>query len=136
MNNQLKSKLGWLVIALWLGLSVLMAILAATPSEFAYPMPEQPTYYPWAGVLVLSVALVLLLGNEYAWFTGRLVQAGMWVATVVYAIIPLFLLVLAVLVSMHAAAYVAVFIQTVVCVNVVHFSVGWLCRYRAGKTLD
>ena len=74
----------------------------------------------------------MLFVNESALFTGRLSkQRPVW--SVCILSLPLLMFVFAAFISMHAPDYVGLFIQTVVCINALHFSAGmvWVWwRYR------
>ena len=128
-----KNGFAWVLLGAWLVLTVLMAVWAARPSHFADSQPTADFEYPWLGLVVLSLALAMLFLNEHALFTGRLSMQRPILAVFMFSLIPLLMFVFAVFISMHAPDYVGLFIQTVVCVNVLHFSVGmvwlWLrCR--------
>ena len=123
-----KNGFAWVLLGAWLVLTVLMAVWAARPSHFADSQPTADFEYPWLGLSVLSLALAMLFLNEHALFTGRLSMQRPISAVFMFSLIPLLMFVFAVFISMHAPDYVGLFIQTVVCVNVLHFSVGmaWL----------
>ena len=128
-----KNGFAWVLLGAWIVLTVLMAVWAARPSHFADSQPTADFEYPWLGLVVLSLALAMLFLNEHALFTGRLSIQRPILAVFMFSLIPLLMFVFAVFISMHAPDYVGLFIQTVVCVNVLHFSVGmvwlWLrCR--------
>ena len=130
-----KNGFAWVLLGAWLVLTVLMAVWAARPSHFADSQPTADFEYPWLGLSVLSLALAMLFLNEHALFTGRLSMQRPISAVFMFSLIPLLMFVFAVFISMHAPDYVGLFIQTVVCVNVLHFSVGmvwlWLrCRQQ------
>ena len=127
MSKQ-KNGFAWVLLGAWLVLTVLMAVWAARPSHFADSQPTADFEYPWLGLSVLSLALAMLFLNEHALFTGRLSMQRPISAVFMFSLIPLLMFVFAVFISMHAPDYVGLFIQTVVCVNVLHFSVGmvWL----------
>ena len=130
-----KNGFAWVLLGAWLVLTVLMAVWAARPSHFADSQPTADFEYPWLGLVVLSLALAMLFLNEHALFTGRLSMQRPILAVFMFSLIPLLMFVFAVFISMHAPDYVGLFIQTVVCVNVLHFSVGmvwlWLrCRQQ------
>ena len=66
-------------------------------------------------------------------FTGRLSKKRPVLAVCILSLLPLLMFVFAAFISMHAPDYVGLFIQTVVCINVLHFSAGmvWVWwRYR------
>ena len=130
-----KNGFAWVLLGAWLVLTVLMAVWAARPSHFADSQPTADFEYPWLGLVVLSLALAMLFLNEHALFTGRLSIQRPILAVFMFSLIPLLMFVFAAFISMHAPDYVGLFIQTVVCVNVLHFSVGmvwlWLrCRQQ------
>ena len=130
-----KNGFAWVLLGAWIVLTVLMAVWAARPSHFADIQPRADFEYPWLGLVVLSLALAMLFLNEHALFTGRLSMQRPILAVFMFSLIPLLMFVFAVFISMHAPDYVGLFIQTVVCVNVLHFSVGmvwlWLrCRQQ------
>ena len=130
-----KNGFAWVLLGAWLVLTVLMAVWAARPSHFADSQPTADFEYPWLGLVVLSLALAMLFLNEHALFTGRLSMQRPILAVFMFSLMPLLMFVFAAFISMHAPDYVGLFIQTVVCVNVLHFSVGmvwlWLrCRQQ------
>ena len=109
-----------------------MALWAARPAYFA-EVQAAAVEYPWLGLLVLSLALAMLFVNEYILFTGRLSKKRPVLAVCILSLLPLLMFVFAAFISMHAPDYVGLFIQTVVCINVLHFSAGmvWVWwRYR------
>ena len=130
-----KNGFAWILLGAWLVLTVLMAVWAARPSHFADIQPTADFEYPWLGLVVLSLALAMLFLNEHALFAGRLSMQRPILAVFMFSLMPLLMFVFSVFISMHAPDYVGLFIQTVVCVNVLHFSVGmvwlWLqCRQQ------
>ena len=117
---------------MWCVLTGLMALWAARPAYFA-EVQAAAVEYPWLGLLVLSLALAMLFVNEYILFTGRLSKKRPVLAVCILSLLPLLMFVFAAFISMHAPDYVGLFIQTVVCINVLHFSAGmvWVWwRYR------
>ena len=130
-----KNGFAWVLLGAWVVLTVLMSVWAAHPSHFADIQPTADFEYPWLGLSVLLLALAMLFLNEHALFTGRLSMQRPILAVFMFSLIPLLMFVFSVFISMHAPDYVGLFIQTVVCVNVLHFSVGmvwlWLrCRQQ------
>ena len=123
-----KNGFAWVLLGAWIVQTVLMAVWAAHPSHFADSQPTADFEYPWLGLSVLSLALAMLFLNEHALFAGRLSMQRPILAILLFSLMPLLMFVFAVFISMHAPDYVSLFIQTVVCVNVLHFSVGmvWL----------
>ena len=124
--------LAWILLGMWCVLTGLMALWAARPAYFA-EVQAAAVEYPWLGLLVLSLALAMLFVNEYILFTGRLSKKRPVLAVCILSLLPLLMFVFAAFISMHAPDYVGLFIQTVVCINVLHFSAGmvWVWwRYR------
>ena len=124
--------LAWILLGMWCVLTGLMALWAARPAYFA-EVQAATVEYPWLGLLVLSLALAMLFVNEYILFTGRLSKQRPVLAVCILSLLPLLMFVFAAFISMHAPDYVGLFIQTVVCINVLHFSAGmvWVWwRYR------
>ena len=123
-----KNGFAWVLLGAWLVLTVLMAVWAARPPHFADIQSTADFEYPWLGLAVLSLAVAMLFLNEHALFTGRLSMQRPILAVFMFSLMPLLMFVFAAFISMHAPDYVGLFIQTVVCVNVLHFSVGmaWL----------
>ena len=127
-----KKGLAWILLGMWCVLTGLMALWAARPAYFA-EVQAAAVEYPWLGLLVLSLALAMLFVNEYILFTGRLSKKRPVLAVCILSVLPLLMFVFAAFISMHAPDYVGLFIQTVVCINVLHFSAGmvWVWwRYR------
>ena len=127
-----KKGLAWILLGMWCVLTGLMALWAARPAYFA-EVQAAAVEYPWLGLLVLSLALAMLFVNEYILFTGRLSKKRPVLAVCILSLLPLLMFVFAAFISMHAPDYVGLFIQTVVCINVLHFSAGmvWVWwRYR------
>ena len=127
-----KKGLAWILLGMWCVLTGLMALWAARPAYFA-EVQAAAVEYPWLGLLVLSLALAMLFVNEYILFTGRLSKQRPVLAVCTLSLLPLLMFVFAAFISMHAPDYVGLFIQTVVCINVLHFSAGmvWVWwRYR------
>jgi hypothetical protein len=127
-----KKGLAWILLGMWCVLTGLMALWAARPAYFA-EVQAAAVEYPWLGLLVLSLALAMLFVNEYILFTGRLSKQRPVLAVCILSLLPLLMFVFAAFISMHAPDYVGLFIQTVVCINVLHFSAGmvWVWwRYR------
>ena len=125
--------LAWMLLGMWSVLTGLMATWAARPSYFVEVQAAEDVEYPWLGLLVLSLALAMLFVNEYILFTGRLSKKRPVLAVCILSLLPLLMFVFAAFISMHAPDYVGLFIQTVVCINVLHFSAGmvWVWwRYR------
>ena len=125
--------LAWILLGMWCVLTGLMATWAARPSYFAEVQAAEDVEYPWLGLLVLSLALAMLFVNEYILFTGRLSKQRPVLAVCILSLLPLLMFVFAAFISMHAPDYVGLFIQTVVCINALHFSAGmvWVWwRYR------
>ena len=105
---------------------------AARPAYFAANQAAAVDY-PWLGLMVLSLALAMLFANEYILFTGRLSKQRPVLAVCILSLLPLLMFVFAAFISMHAPDYVGLFIQTVICINALHFSAGvvWVWwRYR------
>ena len=124
--------LAWMLLGMWCVLTGLMADWAAHPADFAANQAAAVDY-PWLGLMVLSLALARLFVNEYILFTGRLSKQRPVLAVCVLSLLPLLMFVFAAFISMHAPDYVGLFIQTVVCINALHFSAGvvWVWwRYR------
>ena len=127
-----KKGLAWILLGMWCVLTGLMALWAARPAYFA-EVQAAAVEYPWLGLLVLSLALAMLFVNEYILFTGRLSKKRPVLAVCILSLLPLLMFVFAAFISMHAPDYVGLFIQTVVCINALHFSAGvvWVWwRYR------
>ena len=125
--------LAWILLGMWSVLTGLMATWAARPAYFAEVQAAEDVEYPWLGLLVLSLALAMLFVNEYILFTGRLSKKRPVLAVCILSLLPLLMFVFAAFISMHAPDYVGLFIQTVVCINALHFSAGvvWVWwRYR------
>ena len=123
----------WILLGMWSVLTGLMATWAARLSYFAEVQAAEDVEYPWLGLLVLSLALAMLFVNEYILFTGRLSKKRPVLAICILLLLPLLMFVFAAFISMHAPDYVGLFIQTVVCINALHFSAGmvWVWwRYR------
>ena len=118
-----KKGLAWILLGMWCVLTGLMALWAARPAYFA-EVQAAAVEYPWLGLLVLSLALAMLFVNEYILFTGRLSKKRPVLAVCILSLLPLLMFVFAAFISMHAPDYVGLFIQTVVCSNVLHFSAG------------
>ena len=121
-----------MLLGVWCVLTGLMADWAARPAYFAANQAVA-VEYPWLGLMVLSLALAMLFVNEYILFTGRLSKQRPVLAVCILSLLPLLMFVFAVFISMHAPDYVGLFIQTVVCINALHFSAGmvWVWwRYR------
>ena len=118
-----KKGLAWILLGMWCVLTGLMALWAARPAYFA-EVQAAAVEYPWLGLLVLSLALAMLFVNEYILFTGRLSKKRPVLAVCILSLLPLLMFVFAAFISMHAPDYVGLFIQTVVCINVLHFSAG------------
>ena len=124
--------LAWILLGVWCVLTGLMADWAARPAYFAANQAAA-VEYPWLGLMVLSLALAMLFANEYILFTGRLSKQRPVLAVCILSLLPLLMFVFAAFISMHAPDYVGLFIQTVVCINALHFSAGmvWVWwRYR------
>ena len=124
--------LAWILLGMWCVLTGLMALWAARPAYFA-EVQAAAVEYPWLGLLVLSLALAMLFVNEYILFTGRLSKKRPVLAVCILSLLPLLMFVFAAFISMHAPDYVGLFIQTVVCIDALHFSAGmvWVWwRYR------
>ena len=124
--------LAWILLGMWSVLTGLMATWAARPAYFAANQAVA-VEYPWLGLMVLSLALAMLFVNEYILFTGRLSKKRPVLAVCILSLLPLLMFVFAAFISMHAPDYVGLFIQTVVCINALHFSAGvvWVWwRYR------
>ena len=130
-----KNGFAWMLLGMWCVLTGLMADWAACPSHFATVQAAADVEYPWSGLVVLSLALAMLLVNECALFTGRLSkQRPVW-SVCMFSLLPLLMFVFAAFISMHAPDYVGLFIQTVICINALHFSVGmgwvwWRSRHQ------
>ena len=121
-----------MLLGVWCVLTGLMADWAARPAYFAANQAAA-VEYPWLGLMVLSLALAMLFVNEYILFTGRLSKQRPVLAVCILSLLLLLMFVFAAFISMHAPDYVGLFIQTVVCINVLHFSAGmvWVWwRYR------
>ena len=124
--------LAWILLGVWCVLTGLMTDWAARPAYFAANQAAA-VEYPWLGLMVLSLALAMLFVNEYILFTGRLSKKRPVLAVCILSLLPLLMFVFAAFISMHAPDYVGLFIQTVVCINALHFSAGmvWVWwRYR------
>ena len=124
--------LAWMLLGVWCVLTGLMADWAARPAYFVANQAAAVDY-PWLGLMVLSLALAMLFVNEYILFTGRLSKQRPVLAVCILSLLPLLMFVFAAFISMHAPDYVGLFIQTVVCINALHFSAGmvWVWwRYR------
>ena len=124
--------LAWMLLGVWCVLTGLMADWAARPAYFAANQAAA-VEYPWLGLMVLSLALAMLFVNECILFTGRLSKKRPVLAVCILSLLPLLMFVFAAFISMHAPDYVGLFIQTVVCINALHFSAGmvWVWwRYR------
>ena len=131
-----KKGFAWVLLGIWLVLIVIMTVWAMRPSQFAVTQPATDFEYPWLGLSVLSMALAMLFLNEHALFTDRLGKRRPILAILLFSLMPLLMFVFAVFISMHAPDYVGLFIQAVVCINVLHFSVGmvWIgWRFRQQK---
>ena len=133
-----KQRMGfaWVLLGIWLVLTVIMAVWAMRPSQFADTQATADFEYPWLGLSVLSMALAMLFLNEHALFTGSLGKRRPILALLLFSLMPLLMFVFAVFISMHAPDYVGLFILAVVCINVLHFSVGmvWIgWRFRQQK---
>ena len=125
--------LAWMLLGVWCVLTGLMADWAARPAYFAAVQAAADVEYPWLGLMVLSLALAMLFVNEYILFTGRLSKQRPVLAVCILSLLLLLMFVFAAFISMHAPDYVGLFIQTVVCINALHFSAGvvWVWwRYR------
>ena len=121
-----------MLMGMWCVLTGLMADWAARPAYFAANQAVA-VEYPWLGLMVLSLALAMLFVNEYILFTGRLSKQRPVLAVCILSLLLLLMFVFAAFISMHAPDYVGLFIQTVVCINALHFSAGmvWVWwRYR------
>ena len=121
-----------MLLGMWSVLTGLMADWAARPAYFAANQAAAVDY-PWLGLMVLSLALAMLFVNEYILFTGRLSKQRPVLAVCILSLLSLLMFVFAAFISMHAPDYVGLFIQTVVCINALHFSAGvvWVWwRYR------
>ena len=121
-----------MLMGVWCVLTGLMAVWAARPAYFT-EVQAAAVDYPWLGLMVLSLALAMLFVNEYILFTGRLSKKRPVLAVCILSLLPLLMFVFAAFISMHAPDYVGLFIQTVVCINALHFSAGmvWVWwRYR------
>ena len=121
-----------MLLGVWCVLTGLMAVWAARSAYFAANQAAA-VEYPWLGLMVLSLALAMLFVNEYILFTGRLSKQRPVLAVCILSLLPLLMFVFAAFISMHAPDYVGLFIQTVVCINALHFSAGmvWVWwRYR------
>ena len=124
--------LAWILLGVWCVLTGLMTDWAARPAYFAANQAAAVDY-PWLGLMVLSLALAMLFVNEYILFSGRLSKQRPVLAVCILSLLPLLMFVFAAFISMHAPDYVGLFIQTVVCINALHFSAGmvWVWwRYR------
>ena len=112
-----------MLMGMWCVLTGLMADWAARPAYFAANQAVAVDY-PWLGLMVLSLALAILFVNEYILFTGRLSKQRPVLAVCILSLLLLLMFVFAAFISMHAPDYVGLFIQTVVCINALHFSAG------------
>ena len=122
-----------MLLGVWCVLTGLMADWAARPAYFAEVQAAADVEYPWLGLMVLSLALAMLFVNEYILFTGRLSKQRPVLAVCILSLLPLLMFVFGAFIRMYASNDVGLFIQVVVCVNVLHFSEGmvWVWwRYR------